>query len=159
MHFPLLSTTEGISLERIDYNRPASDNTNWHSAAESVGFATPAYKNSQFMQGEEDDGAVTLSPEIFSPDNDGYNDVLNINCKSEGPGKLLNITIYDAKGRLIKYLIKSRYISGTETFSWDGTKDNNQKANIGIYLIYAELFDETGKVKHYRRTAVLGAKL
>jgi flagellar hook assembly protein FlgD len=111
------------------------------------------------MQGEADDGMVTISPEIFSPDNDGYQDVLNISCKSEGPGKLLNITIFDAKGRLIKYLVKSRYISGEETYSWDGTKENKQKANIGIYLVYIELFDENGKVKHYRRTAVLGAKL
>jgi hypothetical protein len=159
MHFPLLSSTEGVSFERIDYNRPASDITNWHSAAESVGFATPAYKNSQFMQGEADDGAVSIYPEIFSPDNDGYNDVLNINCKTESPGKLLNITIYDAKGRLVKYLVKSQYISGQETWSWDGTSDNNKKANIGIYMIYVELFDDKGKVKHYQRTVVLGAKL
>jgi hypothetical protein len=159
MHFALLSTTEGVSLERIDYNRPASDIANWHSAAESVGFATPAYKNSQFLQREADDGAVTISPEIFSPDNDGYNDVLNITCKAEGPGKLLNITIYDAKGRLVKTLVKSRYVAGLETCSWDGSNDNNQKAAIGIYMVYAELFDDAGKAKHYRRTAVLGAKL
>ncbi len=159
MQFSLLSSIEGVSLERIDFNRPASDLTNWHSAAQSVGFATPAYPNSQFSQGEADDQAISISPEIFSPDNDGYNDNLIISCKSSGPGQLLSITIYDAKGRLIKYLLKSRYISGNETFSWDGTKENGQKANIGIYLIYAELFDEKGKVKHYRRSAVLAAKL
>jgi hypothetical protein len=159
MHFPILTSTDGVSLERIDYNRPASDITNWHSASESVGYATPAYKNSQFLQGEADDGAVTLSPEIFSPDNDGFNDVLIISCKTEGPGKLLNITIYDAKGRLVKTLVKSRYVSGQESCSWDGTNDKGQKANIGIYMVYAELFDAAGKVKHYRRTAVLGAKL
>jgi hypothetical protein len=159
MHFPLLTSMEGVSLERIDFNRPASDLTNWHSAAQSVGFATPAYRNSQFAQGEADDAAITIQPEIFSPDNDGYNDVLNISCKTTGPGQLLSITIYDAKGRLIKYLLKSRYISDGETFSWDGTRDNGQKANMGIYIIYAELFDEKGKVKHYRRTAVLATKL
>ncbi len=159
MHFPLLNTTEGVSLERIDFNRPASDITNWHSASQSVGFATPAYQNSQFLQGEATDAAISISPPIFSPDNDGYNDVLLIQCKTEGPGSLINITIFDAKGRLIKYLIKSRYISGDETFSWDGTTDRGQKANTGIYIVYAERFDAAGKVKHYRLTAVLAAKL
>ncbi len=158
MHFPLLATTDGVSLERIDYNRPASDITNWHSAAETVGYATPAYKNSQFMKGEAEDGMLTLSPEIFSPDQDGYNDVLNIICKTDGPGKVVNIVIYDSKGRLVKTLVKSSYISGENTYTWDGTKDNNQKANIGIYIVYAELFDAAGKVKHYKKTAVLATK-
>ena len=31
MHFPLLSVTNGVSLERISYKRPASDPGNWHS--------------------------------------------------------------------------------------------------------------------------------
>ncbi len=159
MHFPLLNSTDGVSLERIDYNRPASDETNWHSAAESVGFATPAYENSQYFPGNfKDDMAVSVEPEIFSPDNDGYNDVLNINCTADGPGKIISIAIYDAKGCLVRNLMKSKLISKKETFSWDGTQDDATKANIGIYVIYVESFDLKGSVKHYKRTAVLATK-
>ncbi|MEI6124512.1 MAG: lamin tail domain-containing protein [Bacteroidota bacterium] len=159
MNFPLLNSDEGVSLERIDYNRSASDITNWHSAAETVGFATPAYKNSQFSQGFTDDGTISVNPEIFSPDNDGYNDVLHVCCKIDGPGKIINLFIYDSKGRLIKGLVKNKLISEETIFSWDGTTENNTKATIGIYIIYAEVFDLDGSVKHYKRTAVLATKL
>ena len=46
-HFPLISNTEGVSLERIDYNAPSVQN-NFHSAASSAGYGTPGYKNSQY---------------------------------------------------------------------------------------------------------------
>ena len=42
MHYSMLKTTEGVSLERINHNRPTQDASNWHSAAATVGFATPA---------------------------------------------------------------------------------------------------------------------
>ena len=110
------------------------------------------------LEGEVDDGTITVDPELFSPDNDVYIDVLNISCKTDGPGKVINIVIYDSKGRLIKNLVKSQTISDKTTFSWDGTTESNSKANIGIYIIYTEIFDLKGSVKHYKNTAVLATK-
>nr|MBC8147616.1 lamin tail domain-containing protein [Bacteroidota bacterium] len=104
MHFALLNSSDGVSLERLSYERPTEDKTNWHSAAEAVGFATPAYQNSQLSLSNMTGDEIKTEPEIFSPDNDGYNDVLNINYKFDKPGYVANITIYDSKGRLIKYL-------------------------------------------------------
>ena len=40
-HFPLISNTEGVSLERINYDAP-SVKDNFHSAATSAGYGTPA---------------------------------------------------------------------------------------------------------------------
>ena len=68
MHFPLLVSTKGVSLERIDFNRATNDKTNWNSASENVGFATPAYRNSQYMQADGGSG-VTIPNPLFSPDN------------------------------------------------------------------------------------------
>ena len=47
MHFSLLETEDGISLERLDVNTKTQNATNWHSAASTVGFGTPTYENSQ----------------------------------------------------------------------------------------------------------------
>ena len=159
MHYPLLDVVDGVSLERINPGRPSNDGTNWHSASANCGFATPAYKNSQFTEDGEIEEEVSVSPEIFSPDNDGYNDILNIRYFFESPGYTANVTIYDSQGRLVKYLVKNNLLGSEGVFSWDGRTEDNQKASIGIYVIYFEAFDMNGKIKKYKKAAVLGGRL
>ncbi len=158
MHFPLLVTTKGVSLERIDFNRPTDDRTNWNSAAEGVGFATPAYRNSQYLQADGGSGVTIPSP-LFSPDNDGYNDVLNISYKLDEPGKAANVYIYDSKGRQVRYLIRNEQLMQEGTLSWNGINDDNEKAPIGIYVVYVELFNLSGKVNKYKLSCTLAGKL
>lgn len=158
MQFPLLNITKGVSLERIDFNRPTQDHTNWHSAAQDVGFATPAYKNSQYNVAGETDNAIEITPEIFSPDEDGNNDVVNINYHFDAPGFIGNITIYDSKGRLVKHLVRNELLGVKGTYSWDGINDEREKCRIGIYIVFFEAFDLSGKVKQYKKTCVLGGK-
>ena len=158
MHFALLNDFKGVSLERIDYNRLTSDNTNWHSAAEDVGFATPGYENSQYQEVEITD-EISISPETFSPDNDGIDDVVNISYQFAEAGYVANIVIYDAKGRLIKNLLLNELLGTKGTFSWDGINENNEKAAIGIYIIYFEAFQLNGDTKKFKKTCVLGGHL
>ena len=159
MQFALLNITKGVSLERIDFNRPTQDRTNWHSAAQDVGFATPAYKNSQFNGAGETDNAIEVTPEIFSPDEDGVNDVVNINYNFNAPGFVANITIYDSKGRIVKNLVRNEMLGLKGTYSWDGINDGREKGRIGIYVILFEVFDLNGNVKQYKDTCVLGGKI
>ncbi len=159
MHFALLNSVDGVSLERIDYNRPTNDETNWHSAAEDVGFATPGYENSQYMQTNTEGGEIVIDPETFSPDNDGYDDVLNISYNFPEEGYVANILIYDAKGRLVKNFLQNELLGTSGTFSWDGTTDTNEKGRIGIYIIFVEAFDLEGNVKSFKKTCVLAGRL
>lgn len=160
MHFTLINNTEGISLERINFDTPTQETTNWISASEEVGFATPGYLNSQYSNTEAFSGKVSVEPEIFSPDNDGYNDVLKVNYRFKEPGFTANISIYDSKGRQVKQLTSNKLLGTREgSIYWDGIKDNGEKANIGIYIVYVEIFNMDGDVKHYKKTAVLGSKL
>ncbi len=158
MHFDLLNDTKGVSLERIDFNRSSDDKTNWNSAASTVGFATPGYRNSQYLVAVED-AEVKVSPETFSPDNDGYEDVLNISYNLEGPGQIANVTIFDASGRLVRRLVKSETLGQKGTMSWNGLTDANEKAPIGIYVIYFESLETSGKVHKFKRSCVLAGKL
>lgn len=105
-HFALLNNTKGVALERIDYDAPSVQN-NFHSAATSVGYDTPGYKNSQNKMIDEVSGEITISPEIFSPDNDGHDDFATINYSFPSPGYVANITIFDASGRPVRYLKKN----------------------------------------------------
>lgn len=157
-HLPLLNDTKGISLERINFNTPSQDASNWHSAAESVGGATPAYKNSQYTIGEGGT-ELTVTPEVFSPDNDGYNDVLSVSYSFDTPAMVGNLTIYDSRGRLTKTLVRNELLATSGTFFWDGITDEKEKAHIGIYIIYFEAFDTKGKVIKYKKTCVVAGKL
>lgn len=158
MHFPLLATTDGVSLERINYLRPTADVTNWHSASETSGFATPGYINSQysdvFFEGE-----VLLTPEIFSPDNDGYNDVVDISYTFAEAGYVGTITVFDSRGRLVKNLVSNQLLGTSGTYSWDGVTNDNQKAAIGMYIIFFEVFDIQGNKRAFKQVTVLGGYL
>lgn len=159
MHYALLNDTKGVSLERIDFERPTKDRSNWHSAAATVGYATPGYKNSQYNDAGEADEVLEITPEVFSPDEDGMNDVVNINYKFNTSGFVANVKIYDSKGRMIKNLVRSELLGTTGTFSWDGITDTREKARLGIYIVFFEVFDLSGTVKQYKKTCVLGGKL
>lgn len=158
MHFPLLVSTKGVSLERIDFNRSTSDKTNWNSASQGVGFATPAYRNSQYLQADGGSGVSIPNP-LFSPDNDGYNDVLNISFKLDEPGKAANVFIYDSKGRQVRHLVRNEQLSIEGVMSWNGINDDNEKAPIGIYVVYIELFNLSGKINKYKLSCTLAGKL
>ena len=159
MHFSLLNNTEGVSLERIHYDRPTKEKTNWHSAAEAVGYATPGYENSQYQQQHENEEEIFIEPLTFSPDNDGVDDVVNISYHFSEPGFVANAVIFDAKGRQVKNLIQNQLLLVKGAFSWDGINDHNEKAGIGIYVIYIEAFDLEGNVKSFKRTVVLASHL
>ena len=158
MHFPLLQSTKGVSLERLNPERASGERDNWHSAAETVGYGTPAYQNSQFNELATASDWVGIDPPIFSPDNDGYQDVLNILLASETPGTVATLHIYDAKGRFVKNLIENELLGTRNIFTWDGITDRGDKARLGIYILLCETFDTAGNKKKAKKTFVIGGQ-
>ncbi len=158
-HFQLLNTTDGVSLERVDYTRPSDDVTNWHSAAESAGFATPGIVNSQAVLNGDITTEITVDPEIFSPDNDGYNDIVTFSILLEEPGFVGNLNIYNSEGRPVRYLMQNMLLGNEARISWDGISDDGTKAPIGIYVIMFEAFNSDGKVVAGKNSCVLAHPL
>lgn len=159
MHVPLLDDENGVSLERIDFNRPTSDLTNWTSAAASVGYATPTYKNSQYLQTQHADYTIQLQPKTISPDGDGYQDVMNINYTLNQTGYTGTLTIFNDAGVAVKTLFKNNILGTSGTYTWDGTLTDGTKAPIGIYVFYLEIFNLTGDTKSYKTVGVVAGKL
>jgi hypothetical protein len=157
-HYALLDIEDGVSLERINYEDSTQKQSNWHSAATTVGFATPSYKNSQFIGNVNSEDIITIEPEIFTPDEDGDKDVATINFTLDKPGYMLGIRIYDANGRLVRTLINNELVADKGRYTWDGINDNKEKARVGIYVIYTDVFDASGKTKHYKNKVVLGTR-
>ena len=158
MHFQLLSSTEGVSLERTSYERPASDQGNWHSAAENVGFCTPGYENSQMVSTSNPDIKIGVEPEIFTPDNDGREDFTNICYSFDQPGNVISIWIFDPMGRIIRQLASNLLVGTSGCITWDGINDQGQRARMGIYLVFVRLYDMEGSTKQIKKTCVLSVK-
>ncbi len=158
MHFALLKDFNGVSLERTSFNQPANAPGNFRSAAAAVGYATPGDKNSQFLEDINMEEEVSLASVTFSPDNDGFEDVLRVLYKLNQPNYAANVTIYDDQGRIIKKLIRNQTLATSGQWIWDGLDESNNKVKTGIYIIYAELFDLNGNIRKYKKTAVAASK-
>lgn len=157
-HFKLLDNIEGVALERIDYNAPTQSAGNWHSAATSVGYGTPTYKNSQYHVNDGVQGVIKLSPEIVSPDNDGQDDFATFEYNFPEPGYVANITIFDAAGRPVRYLQRNALCGTKGNFRWDGLGEKNQSLAIGVYIVYTEIFNLKGKNKQFKIPVVLARR-
>lgn len=155
LHFPLISNRDGISLERLDVDQPAGDVVNWYSASSVAGFATPGYANSQQSGKRVMAGSLSVQPEVFSPDNDGRDDQAFISYNFTSPGKVANITVFDAAGRPVRSLVRSQLLGNAGRFNWDGLSDEKQALRPGFYVIFAEIFDPAGKVDRWKIPLVL----
>jgi hypothetical protein len=143
--FSLLDNSDGVSLERISPNASSNLKSNWHSAAESIGFATPGRVNSQY-QFVGTTESISLQKDVFSPDQDGFEDVLVVNYHFSESGLLAKARIFDDFGRDVKTLFSNELIGTSGFFTWDGVNADQAKSPIGIYVLVLEVFSVDGGV-------------
>ena len=140
MHYPKLLTTKGVALERLHADRPTQDENNWRSAAESAGFGTPGYANSQAGDIPDAD-EFDVTPDVFSPDNDGFEDYTEVVCKFANAENRVNIVLYNNRGHPVKHLANNILCGLEEIFRWDGTDENGQSAPAGMYVVQIECWN------------------
>jgi len=161
-HHSLVKNPKGVALERINPDLPTQQQDSWHSAATEVNYGTPGYKNSQYRETEANsstDRTVWVEPECFSPDNDGIDDVCFIRYKTEADGYVANVVILNDVGVKV-YQLASNILLSTEGFmTWDGKTDKGKNANVGIYVLYFEMFNpETGSRKQLKKPIVVSSR-
>jgi hypothetical protein len=158
-HFALIDDAEGVSLERIDPDGTSQDAGNWHSAASTAGYGTPTYKNSQYKLLQSINATIEVTPKVFSPDNDGRDDIATIQYKTTEPGYVANITIYDANGRPVRNFVKNGTLGLQGYWIWDGLDDKRMKLPVGTYILFTEIFNLNGKKEIFKNVIVLARKL
>jgi len=154
-HYILLPDEEGVSLEKISPTAQTNSRDSWHSAAENAGFGTPGYENSQFVNNLNSSTEFGLQKQVFSPNQDGDTDQLLINYTLDKPGYLATIRVYNDRGYLINEIYNNTLLSQDGILSWDGSKNDSQKASIGIYVITYELFHPDGDKVQGKLSCVL----
>ena len=149
----------GESLEKINPSLNGNDGKNWSSNTLPSG-GTPGYKNSIFTNYQVSASEITVSPNPFSPDGDGYEDFTIISYKLQNTVSQVRMKIYDVKGRLIKTILNNQPAGTEGQVVYNGLDDDNRKLRLGIYIIFMEaLNDQNGVVETVKTTMVVGAKL
>lgn len=157
-HYPLLEDDDGYSLERISPDNETQNEGNWATCGNER--ATPARKNSHFNTPNLDSAAIELSGESFSPDNDGFEDKLQIKIRSGSNNQSVSIKIFDLGGRMTRNLVGHDVLGSESLFAWDGFDDNGQKAPVGVYILLIEIINlDTGRAESYKESVVLAGRL
>jgi len=154
MHMELLDDPRGVSLERISTQRSGNDPDNWHSAASIEGYATPGKKNSQSLGVIDPDKLLDVEPEVFSPDNDGYNDLLSLTIATGGNDWVVGLWITDLQGNSIRVLANNHLAGPTVTYLWDGEGENGTMQPMGFYVVHARGYRPATGERWIRRQAV-----
>ncbi len=154
-HLQVLDQTEGVSLERIRYTGASQDPNNWLSAAAADGYATPGRQNSQWHQPMPGQAKLSLSPKVFSPNQDGYHDFVSIQYQFPQGGQVVSVRIFTVKGQLLTTLSTQEPTAQTGTLTWDGTTRQGQLAQRGPYLVVMDYFNPNGSSGVVKETVVL----
>ncbi|MDQ3017915.1 MAG: lamin tail domain-containing protein [Bacteroidota bacterium] len=154
-HHPVISDKNGVSLERISITSPTSSASNWHSTSSLAGYATPTGPNSQSRPSGPVEGPFTLVNKNFSPNDDGFKDFLGIQFEPEGGNNVGSVWIYDLEGREIYQVLSNETLGVSSFVQWDGRNDEGIVSDMGMYIVYIQLWNMDGDVKEYLETCAL----
>ena len=143
-HFSLISDVEGISLERISPQGNSNNKDNWRSAAETTGYATPGYENSQ-SRAPVAKGSISVSPEVITPNNDGQDDYSQISYSLDNSSHTITISVYNLNGQLVKTIANNAIIPPSGFFTWDGTNQHGGILPTAHYIIVSSVISSDGR--------------
>lgn len=158
-HFKLIDNDEGVALERIDPDAPSQNAANWTSAASTAGYGTPTYQNSQYKRIQTINATIEVTPKVFSPDNDGRDDIATIQYALTETGYVANVTVFDPSGRPVRNLVRNGTMGLNGYWNWDGLDDKGLKLPVGSYVVFTEIFNLQGKKSSFKNVVVLARKL
>jgi len=150
---------DGISMERIDPFRP-DEVSNWHPSNDPSG-STPGRENSKKIEVILPLVVrLTASPNPFSPDGDGSNDLTTISFELPFSSAKVRIRVYDRTGRVRKTLVDQKSLGSTGSFTWNGKNEDGVVLPIGVYILFLEATDDvTGRLVTAKEVLTLAKRL
>lgn len=124
---------------------PGEDDRHRWGRSEEVGGSPGVENTVRYSNEGQSDIEVTIEPQIFSPNDDGYEDSTYIRIVApEATG--YSLKLYDSDGRLVR-TFEDESPDVASTYAWDGRDAGGGRLPIGIYIV---LFEAEGvqSVKH-----------
>ncbi len=156
-HSRSAAVTKNISLERISPFIGSNERSNWSSSASQEG-ATPGRANSILCVNPNSGNNITVSPNPFSPDNDGFEDHCIINYKLNSAAASVRIRIFDSQGRQVRTVTDNYSSANTGSIIFDGCNDEGQPLRMGIYIIFLEAVNGISSSAEVLKTVVVVAR-
>jgi len=158
-HNKNVASTKNLSLERLNPVFDSNDKTNWSTSVNSYG-GTPGRQNSVYTQIPIHKSKVSISPNPFSPDNDGFEDFTVINFDLSRALSQVRIKVYDSQGRLVRTLVNYKPSASHNSIIFDGLDSNGRPLRIGIYILLIESVEtNSGHVEVIKAPVVIARKL
>ncbi len=158
-HNSLIAETKNISLERINPSINSNDPMNWSSSA-AIGGGTPLKQNSIYTGNVASASKLEISPNPFSPDNDGFEDFTVFAYNLTKAVALIRIRIFDSNGRKVRTLADNRPSGARGKIIFNGLDDAGKPLRIGIYIVLLEALDENTKtIEVVKKALVVARKL
>ncbi|MCX6144172.1 MAG: lamin tail domain-containing protein [Ignavibacteriales bacterium] len=158
-HHPDVTITKGRSLERISPEIASNDKRNWSTSPSSRG-GTPGQPNGIFTTSLPSAASLSISPNPFSPDGDGFEDFCIIRYNLPLTTSLIRISIFDIRGRLLRTLANTELSGPKGEIVWDGLDDAKQRVRIGPYVVFIEAIDgQAGILATAKAVVVVATKL
>ncbi len=127
LHDPRVIRTKGVALERTDYDLESPLPDAWTSAGgdEAGGYGSPGWRNRSRDKEKPGDkksfqSFVDISPEIFTPNGDGYEDELQIVANFDEKSYTLRLFICNSAGQPVKKVVNGTRIMSSERYTWNG---------------------------------------
>ncbi len=155
MHYSLLSTNEGVALEKTMPQNKSEEAANWHSASQSSGWGTPGAPNSVFVGMPSTSDKVVFSSSKITPDNDGNEDFLTIMLNLKGNGNVVSVMVFDEAGNYVRKIVTNFFVGTEASVIWNGTSDDGSLVKTGIYIILINLYDDTGKTARWKKVCTV----
>jgi len=156
-HNSNLIDTKNISLELINSKTNRILGDNWSSSVSKEG-ATPGKVNSIFVENLANSSKLNISPNPFSPDNDGFEDFTIINYNLTQPIAQIRIRVFDSKGRLVRTLNNNSPSGSQGSIIFDGLDINNKPLKMGIYIVLFEAVNSSSSTIETIKEVVVVAR-
>lgn len=151
--------TKGKSLERLNAAIISTDKSNWNSCVAAEG-ATPGKANSIYTENLRHEMRVTINPNPFSPDADGFEDFAIINFNLPYILSQVRVRVYDRQGRLVRTLEDNRPSASNNSIIFNGLDDDGKALRIGIYILLIEVTSgESSNIETVKVPIVIARKL
>jgi hypothetical protein len=158
-HHPMLANTAGVSLEKISPDLPSREKSSWHSAATSAGYATPAFMNSQYSPADTVQVEIQAEPAVFSPDNDGYQDQLDISFHLSVPGYQAMVDVFNDAGMCVATILQNELMGTDFHYFWNGCDPSGRILPQGIYILNFRLIHPEGLILQQKKAVALTMRL